>query len=410
MGEKKLFIELLQIALGTCNELSCVPTAAEWYALLKEAERQAVAGILLEGVQRLMVKDSWTSHAAKPSARFTENLSKEQMLQWIGEVMQIEQQNAVTTKACQELCEKLEKDGFKACVLKGQSNYRYYPKEMSNRRSCGDVDMWLVPSESLEFRVESLESVQKFKRSKSSKGATRQVLEYVDAHWERTGLCWLHCNFNHESGVPVEVHFHPSFFSRPWRNRRFQKFFGDIEKCVDRYELGGIEIPVMKAEMNLVYQMNHIYRHLIDEGVGLRQVIDYYYLLRYYNEHESPLIDKKETINRTIENLGMKRFAGALMFVLKELLGMPEEYLLCETSVVDGRFLMNEILMSGNFGHGDPRMGEITSKNYLSGRLSQAWRRFKRNLRFVTSYPGEVIWEPIVRVEHYVWKELKLWK
>ena len=175
--------------------------------------------------------------------------------------------------------------------------------------------------------------------------------------------------------------------------------------------LDGVEIPVMKTEMNLVYQMNHVYRHLIDEGVGLRQIVDYYFLLRYYNEHELPSIDHKLDINKAIENLGMKRFTGALMYVLRELLGMPEEYLLCAASVKDGQFLMNEILMSGNFGHGDTRMSAFNANSgYLSGRVSQAWRRFKRNMRFLTSYPGEVIWEPIVRVEHFVWKKLGMWK
>ena len=107
--------------------------------------------------------------------------------------------------------------------------------------------------------------------------------------------------------------------------------------------------------------------------------------------------------------LGMKRFAGALMYVLRELLGMSSEYLLCEPVEKDGKFLMEEILMSGNFGHQDPRMGEIAAGGYLKSRISQAWRRFKRNMRFLTSYPGEVIWEPIVRVKHFIWKKLKLW-
>ena len=114
---------------------------------------------------------------------------------------------------------------------------------------------------------------------------------------------------------------------------------------------------------------------------------------------------------KIISWLGMKRFAGALMYVLKELLGMPEEFLIYPTSTKDGEFLMNEIIMSGNFGHDDPRMGSFsTSGGYIRKRFSQAWRRFKRNIRFLTSYPGEVIWEPVVRVEHFVWKKLKLWR
>jgi len=99
------------------------------------------------------------------------------------------------------------------------------------------------------------------------------------------------------------------------------------------------------------------------------------------------------------------------MYVLRELLGMPEEYLLCTASKKDGKFLMNEILMSGNFGQGDPRMADLNAAyGYLQGRMSQAWRRFKRNMRFLTSYPGEVMWEPIVRMEHFAWKKLEMWK
>ncbi len=107
----------------------------------------------------------------------------------------------------------------------------------------------------------------------------------------------------------------------------------------------------------------------------------------------------------------MKRFAGALMYALQKLLGLSEDYLLCPAVEKDGIFLMNEILISGNFGHDDPRKGIISEeRGYLRSRVSQALRRFKRNIRFLTIYPGEVIWEPIVRVEHLVWKKLELWR
>lgn len=370
MSGKSLFVELLQQSVGTRVQLSRVPTVHEWEKVLEEAVRQAVVGIMVSGMEKL-----------------PDNQRPPQMLllQWIGICQQIEAQNVVTTKACQQLCEQLEKDGLVACVLKGQSNYRNYPLEMANRRSCGDIDVWID-------------------------GDVKKTLEYVDKHWERTGLCWLHCNFNERNGVPVEVHFHSSFMSEPCRNRRFQKHFSSAEVCRTWYELDGKKIPVMKTEEDVVYQMNHLYRHLIDEGVGLRQVVDYYFLLHRYQESCSNYQKCCEDRMKVIESLGMKRFAGALMYVLRELLGIPEEYLLCAASEKDGLSLMNEILMSGNFGHGDPRMAAITSSGYLRGRLSQAWRRFKRNMRFFTSYPGEVIWEPIVRFEHFIWKKLKLWR
>ena len=401
----KLFIELLRISVGSrlaqdswLMNQEC--SAAEWLSVLEEAERHAVVGIMVCGLDRLKTC----------GAKCMESMSQGLMLQWIGEVMQIEQRNALTTKVCGEVVGQMEKDWLRCCVLKGQANHRYYPKGIGNRRNCGDIDIWVEPINSLKFSVESLESVQRISSSRFKvQGAVREVLEYVDAHYERDGLCWLHCNFTDKSGVPVEVHFHPSFFSRPKYNRRFQRYFADMEQCVERVKIDGVEIPAMKIEKDVIYQMNHIYRHLIDEGVGLRQVVDYYYLLVNGSRLMGHGFDKVATM-QTVEWLGMKRFAGALMYVLRELLGMPSEYLLCEPVEKDGKFLMEEILLSGNFGHNDPRMGQVASGGYLKSRMSQAWRRFKRNMRFVSSYPGEVIWEPIVRVEHFAWKKLKLWR
>ena len=369
-----LFIELLQISIGTREQLSRVPSVPEWEGILNEAQRQAVAGILVSGIERLPEEQ-------RPP--------KVVLLQWIGVCQQIEAQNRITTNTCINVCQSLDNDGFNACVLKGQSNYRYYPTEMKNRRSCGDVDVWVVPK-------------------KECKHPVKEVVEYVDANYNVDVLCWLHNGFTDESGVPIEVHFRPSFMNEPCKNRRFQKHFSSILACRTVTELDGAEVPCTKVDEDVIYQMNHIYRHLIDEGVGLRQVVDYLWRLKAWNEQHTR--SKEETM-KIVSWLGMRRFAGALMYVLRELLGMPEEYLLCEASVADGKFLMNEIIMSGNFGHNDPRMGNISSSGgYIVRRFSQASRRFKRNMRFLTSYPGEVIWEPIVRVEHFVWKKLKLWR
>ena len=142
------------------------------------------------------------------------------MLQRIGLTLQIEQRNKLTTKVCGGVVGQMEKDGLRCCVLKGQANHRYYPRGWG---IAGRVGMWTFGWNHTSFRFQ----VPSFKFQ------VRKVLEYVDAHWERTGLCWLHCNFTEKSGVPVEVHFHPSFFSRPKYNKRFQNHFADIEQCVE---------------------------------------------------------------------------------------------------------------------------------------------------------------------------------
>lgn len=374
MTGNDLFVELLQVTFSARDELSHVPSEIEWNEAFSEAEKQALVGVLASGLERL------------PD---TQKPPKALLLNWIGLTLQIEQQNKLTTSVCQKICNQLEKDGFASCILKGQSNYRYYPTELRNKRSCGDVDVWVQPED------------------ESCKHPVKTVIEYVQSNFNMNGLCWLHTSHEDKSGVPVEVHLRASFMSEPSKNRRFRKYFKDVGSCRTLTEIDGAKIPCLKVDEDVIYQMNHIYRHLIDEGVGLRQVVDYYFLLQTWNIQHTR--GKEETM-KIISWLGMKRFAGALMYVLREVCGMSVEYLLCEPSEKDGKFLMNEIMLSGNFGHNDPRMGNVATGGYLKSRISQASRRFKRNMRFFTSYPCEVIWEPIVRVEHFIWKKLKLWR
>ena len=119
MSEKgKLFFELLQVAIGCRSRLSAIPTNEGWSSMLDIAVKQSLVGILFTGVERLP-KEQWPE--------------KQIVLQWMALTSQIEQRNVQTTEACQELIKKFEADGFKTCILKGQANYAYYPKELKNR-------------------------------------------------------------------------------------------------------------------------------------------------------------------------------------------------------------------------------------------------------------------------------------
>ena len=88
------------------------------------------------------------------------------------------------------------------------------------------------------------------------------------------------------NGVPVEIHFRPSFLNAPWSNLCFQKLFKSAvfeNKEID--ECGTIK--KLRVDYDLIFQMNHIYRHLLDEGVGMRQILDFYVLLKaYQNERQ----------------------------------------------------------------------------------------------------------------------------
>lgn len=146
----------------------------------------------------------------------------------------------------------------------------------------------------------------------------------------------------------------------------------------------------------VVYILLHIYRHLLGEGIGLRQLLDYYYVLRRDIGHE----DKEETL-ALLKQLRLYRFARGIMYVLQNVFGLEDRFLLCEPCVTDGEMLLSEILIAGNFGHYDPRIDWSQKRN---GKFSVFVKRCRRNLRFVRYYPAEVICTPIFKIWHQFWR------
>lgn len=374
-----MFFELLQVAIGNRASLSTVPTREEWSFLFQMAQKQSLIGITFHGLQKL-------PEDQRPQRSL--------ILQWYAIAAQIQRRNELTTEVCQSLTDELAKDGLRTCILKGQANHRYYHEELGNLRSSGDVDVWVVP------------------QNQGERHPVKKVLEYFLGKGLVESLCYLHVEVKPVQNIPVEVHLRPSFMNAPLKNRHFQRWFGHggeyWDTCVCEEKIEGVMMLVLTIDYDAVFQLNHIYRHLIDEGVGLRQVLDYYMLLRRWKEEHTI---SKDELQHLVKKLGMERFSKALMFVLREVFAMPEEWMICDVSEKDGRFLLSEIIQSGNFGQYDNRMAHLdVHKGKTSYQLQRAWRRFVRNLHFFTSYPEEVIWEPMARLEHLWWRKWRLWR
>ena len=158
--------------------------------------------------------------------------------------------------------------------------------------------------------------------------------------------------------------------------------------------------PVPNNAFNRIYILVHIYRHLFAEGVGLRQLLDYYFVLQQgFTE-----VEREETL-RTLRSLGMMRFTRAVMWVLQEVYGMPDRYLLTSPDEEEGEFLLDEIMLAGNFGKYDERMQRAAGE----GTFRWGLRKVIRNFRFVRSYPSEVLWSPLFKVWHLFWRKKHLW-
>ena len=173
-----LFIELLQVSLGIRTQLSRVPDEAEWKYLLAEAKRQSIIGLLSVAFETL-------PYDQLPTKKF--------MLSWMSLVIPIQRANLLTTSVCGKLVQQFDAAGYDVCILKGQANHRYYPDNLGDLRSSGDIDMWVAPKEETDKPV-------------------KNIIDYIDSTIGRSGLCWLHANSSFD-GVYVEIHFHASFMS-----------------------------------------------------------------------------------------------------------------------------------------------------------------------------------------------------
>lgn len=344
---QELFFELLQVSVGTRDALSCVLTFSEWEALLEEGKRQSIEGVLLSGVERL-------PESQKPPKLF--------MLQWIGYVQLIEKNTKLLTQAISYAIKFFRDNGFACSLLKGAAVGRYYPRP--ERRQSGDVDIWLDGGR---------EKIYDFARSFDKDG----MLYGVNYH---------HIHFHLIDGVHIEVHIWPFYLSSPIRNRRLHKFCNLHRPTMDA------ALPTLSFDR--VFILLHCFQHMCGHGVGLRQIMDYFYVLRQgFTEEE------KTDAVYWIRRLGLSRFAEGIMWVLQQLFGLEKDNLLMPPNEKEGRFIIQEVMQTGNMGHGD-------SRNWGSKKspVSRFFFNLRRDCYLVRHYPHEAIWQPFFSLWLYAWR------
>lgn len=287
-----------------------------------------------------------------------ENLSKGLLLQWIGQVQLIEQRNLLLNKRVEQLFGMLEKDGFQCCLLKGQGNAMMYLNPL--RRCSGDIDVWLNTDEDT-------------------------ACQYVKKLYPDAEVSYKHIHFPIFEDAPVDVHVTPlKFYSGHYLNRLERWIEGKKkEQFEQRISLSDSnrDVSVPTRQFNAVYQLGHMLIHLFDEGLGLRQVVDYYNVLKGLDISEK----EREELVSTVKALGMCRFARAIMWVESSVLGLPVERCFVEPDARRGKQLLEDILEGGNFGHHSERYNGKTGFYYRG--FVEAWR----NMRLLSIAPREGI-------------------
>ena len=154
------------------------------------------------------------------------------------------------------------------------------------------------------------------------------------------------------------------------------------------------EVAIPTVEFNLIFQLTHIYAHLMNEGIGLRQLLDYYFVLSM----SSVNCEMLTSLQKELKELGLWKFAGAVIYIMKEVFGMAESKLIVPSNEKYGKFVLNEVLEAGNFGRHDAR--NRFGKSHFGHNLQRVYR----DMRLVKFFPAEALCEPIFRVWHFFWR------
>lgn len=358
MTQEELFFRLIRLALGTEKKTMPPLSAQQWAGMAELAHKQALGGILMDAITKL-----------PPESRPPKPL----LLQWIGWTKNIESVNRRLNKEAVAVSLYFEQKGFRSMILKGQGVGRLYPKPLW--RMPGDIDIWVDGPRKELIRI-----------ARAADPKAKMVYHHID-------IAGLAKHFE------VEVHTTPSWMNSPFTNARLQKMFahwaetGFGEETVLPDTSSAIRVPT--AEMNRIYLLVHIYRHLMTEGIGLKQLMDYYFVLRTEMDGE-----EKRTFRRLTARLRLTRFAAAVMYVLGHAFGMDTRLMPVAPSEKYGRRLLDEIMKAGNFGQYDLRIRH--------SRLDSNWGRFrermKRISRFIKDYPDEACWSPLFKIWHFFWR------
>lgn len=361
---ENLFFELIRVAIGTQNTLSRLPSSADWVQLYNMAQKQSLIGVCFAALQKL------GADADEGFARI--GMNEMLYLTWMGMAAKIQQRNQIVDEQCVALQKRLSADGFRSCILKGQGVGQLYAEHLLGLRQSGDIDVWV-------------------------EGGLDAALQVAEKYGGKPVVSEHHIDLPIFEDTDVETHFTPTYMRCPWHNKKLQKWVV-FDNCVlkEKNELGMV---VPTTEFNLVFLMLHAYRHLTSEGVGLRQVMDYYFALTSSTESQ-----RIQAYNSLCE-LGVKRFCGAMMYVLQKVFGMKREELLCESDVKEGRYLLNEIMTGGNFGHHDDRVKVAANET----KMARFIRQTKRNLHQLTHYPTEAFFSPWWRMKIWGWRKWNGW-
>ncbi len=363
----KFLFELVQISIGNRKNLTRSLSANEWDTIYYICGQQVLLGVAFSGIQKL------PEEQMPPSELFAK---------WEKVTRKEKERREKVAYICRKTRETHEKNGFYSCVLMPS------PAQVRGER--------------LEVRGGDSKDIDILCWSKDKKDGKRTIVEYVNfmyvssTHHIKPKVVRNYTDY--ESGnTPVEVNFKSEYLNCPWYNNRFETWVRLMVESAS--ESDSCQLP---DEFYVVYQLLHLYRKFFCEGIRLGHLLEYYYTLCEFGDKRSKVRDGSGEVRdlrlevmHVIERLGMKKFAGAVMYVLQTVFAMPDEYLICKPNNRNGSFVLSITMQAGEY----TRAIERTRMLKHLGRVGHHLYWLKRNRPFITQYPAEMFFELYKRMK-----------
>lgn len=343
----------------------------DWNEVYQLAQEQSVQGLVLQGIEWFknhnlnVLETSGTSERAR--ADLDLNIPQILLLQWIGEVQVIEQQNKEMNAFVAELIEMLRENDADALLVKGQGVAQCYEKPLW--RCSGDVDLFLSDS-NYEIAKRVLVPL-----------ASEVETEYVGSkHLGMTIGDWIvELHGSLRVGLPNKINRVLDDIKTETFNR------GNVRLWLN----GRTQVFLLGKENDIVYVFVHFFNHFYKEGVGLRQICDWCRLMWMYRDK----IDRKKIESR-IKEMGLlsewKAFYALAVFYL----GLPftVDGLLLDGEKELERYrqkadkIMEFILKAGNMGH-NRDMSHFSKYPYLIRKCVSMGRRITDLINHARIFP-----------------------
>lgn len=334
-------------------------SSVKWEEIYRLASEQSVLGLVLAGIEISKVKSP-----------------QKLLLQMVGEVQMLEQQNKAMNKFIAELIERLRKVDIYTLLVKGQGIAQCYGRPLW--RSCGDVDLLLSDG--------NYECAQKY---------LIPLADHVDPEDKK----FKHLGMT-IGGWIVELHgtMHTDM------SRRVNKGIDDVQDNlffggeVRSWNNGGTTVFLPSSDNDVIIVFTHILEHFFVEGVGLRQVCDWCRLLWTYKDSLNyGLLESR------IKRMGLMTEWKAFGALAVNTLGMPREAMPFYDSSFHnrGQQVLARIMRSGNMGHNND-LSYRAKYSGLTYKLVALWRRIKDFVGFTMIFPVD---SPIFFV-NYVFRKI----